>query len=46
MLVVFEVKRASETERQTVTELVGYKQELRNMLPFLATRRSLRGSRS
>ncbi|RXT71129.1 hypothetical protein [Pseudomonas syringae] len=35
MLVVFEVKRASETERQTVTELAGYEQELRNMLPFL-----------
>lgn len=34
-LVVFEVKRASETERQTVTELAGYEQELRNMLPFL-----------
>ncbi|NWA41100.1 hypothetical protein HX871_18810 [Pseudomonas reactans] len=34
-LVVFEVKRASETERQTVTELVGYEQELRNLLPFL-----------
>ncbi|MCK9744739.1 hypothetical protein [Pseudomonas syringae] len=34
-LVVFEVKRASETERQTVTELSGYEQELRNMLPFL-----------
>lgn len=35
-LVVFEVKRASETERQTVTELAGYEQELRNMLPFWA----------
>lgn len=34
-LVVFEVKRASETERQTVTELAGYEQELRNMFPFL-----------
>lgn len=34
-LVVFEVKRASATERQTVTELAGYEQELRNMLPFL-----------
>ncbi|MDM9599676.1 hypothetical protein QTN23_09250 [Pseudomonas shirazica] len=34
-LVVFEVKRASETERQTVTELAGYEQELRNMMPFL-----------
>lgn len=34
-LVVFEVKRASETERQTVTELAGYEQELRNLLPFL-----------
>lgn len=34
-LIVFEVKRASETERQTVTELAGYEQELRNMLPFL-----------
>lgn len=34
-LVVFEVKRASDTERQTVTELAGYEQELRNMLPFL-----------
>lgn len=34
-LVVFEVKRAESTERQTVTELAGYEQELRNMLPFL-----------
>lgn len=34
-LLVFEVKRASETERQTVTELAGYEQELRNLLPFL-----------
>ncbi|WP_017911280.1 hypothetical protein [Xanthomonas sp. SHU 166] len=36
-LVVFEVKRASETERQTVTELAGYEQELRNVAPFLGT---------
>lgn len=34
-LVVFEVKRANDTERQTITELSGYEQELRNMLPFL-----------
>jgi hypothetical protein len=34
-LIVFEVKRATDTERQTVTELAGYEQELRNMLPFL-----------
>lgn len=37
MLVVFEVKRAGETERQTVTELAGYEQELRNLLPFLGS---------
>lgn len=36
-LIVFEVKRASATERQTVTELAGYEQELRNMLPFLGS---------
>lgn len=34
-LIVFEVKRAKDTERQTVTELAGYEQELRNLLPFL-----------
>jgi hypothetical protein len=36
-LVVFEVKRAKDTERQTVTELAGYEQELRNLLPFLGS---------
>ncbi|VFR84741.1 hypothetical protein ISE1_3683 [plant metagenome] len=36
-LVVFEVKRATDTERQTVTELAGYEQELRNAAPFLGT---------
>lgn len=34
-LVVFEVKRETFTERQTITELAGYEQELRNVLPFL-----------
>lgn len=34
-LVVFEVKRNKLTERQAVTELAGYEQELRNTLPFL-----------
>ncbi|EMX8445578.1 TPA: hypothetical protein ACKP9T_001578 [Pseudomonas aeruginosa] len=34
-LVVFEIKRAAEAERQTVTELGGYEQELRNLLPFV-----------
>ncbi len=34
-LVVFEVKRDKLTERQAVTELAGYEQELRNTLPFL-----------
>lgn len=33
--VVFEVKRDKLTERQAVTELAGYEQELRNALPFL-----------
>ncbi len=36
-LVVFEVKRTRDTERQTVTELAGYEQELRNAAPFLGT---------
>ncbi|WP_256776792.1 MULTISPECIES: hypothetical protein [unclassified Stenotrophomonas] len=36
-MVVFEVKRAAETERQTVTELAGYEQELRNAAPFLGS---------
>lgn len=36
-LVVFEVKRAKDTERQTVTELSGYEQELRNLFPFLGS---------
>ncbi|MDF3838549.1 hypothetical protein P3W85_37290 [Cupriavidus basilensis] len=34
-LVVFEVKRETFTERQTITELAGYEHELRNALPFL-----------
>lgn len=34
-LVVFEVKRETFTERQTITELAGYEHELRNVLPFL-----------
>jgi hypothetical protein len=34
-LVVFEVKRDKLTERQAITELAGYEQELRNALPFL-----------
>lgn len=33
--VVFEVKRDKLTERQAVTELAGYEQELRNALPFI-----------
>lgn len=33
---VFEVKRDKLTERQAVTELAGYEQELRNALPFLS----------
>lgn len=36
-LVVFEVKRDKLTERQAVTELAGYEQELRNALPFLGS---------
>lgn len=34
-LVVFEIKRDKLTERQAITELAGYEQELRNALPFL-----------
>ena len=33
--VVFEVKRDKLTERQALTELAGYEQELRNALPFI-----------
>lgn len=36
-LVVFEIKRDKLTERQAVTELAGYEQELRNALPFLGS---------
>ncbi|MCU4436092.1 hypothetical protein KTH93_11495 [Acinetobacter bereziniae] len=32
--VIFEIKRDSLTERQAITELAGYEQELRNILPF------------
>ncbi len=35
-LVVIELKRDRQTERQTVTELLGYEQELKNHLPFLS----------
>lgn len=34
-LIVFEIKRDKLTERQAITELAGYEQELRNALPFL-----------
>lgn len=34
-LIVFELKRDSATERQAVTELMGYEQELKNIFPFL-----------
>lgn len=34
-LVVFEIKRDKLTERQAITELAGYEQELRNALPLL-----------
>ncbi len=34
-LIVFEIKRNKLTERQAITELAGYEQELRNALPFL-----------
>lgn len=32
--VIFEIKRDGLTERQAITELAGYEQELRNILPF------------
>lgn len=35
-VVVFEIKRARATARETVTELLAYEQELRNHLPFAA----------
>jgi hypothetical protein len=35
-VVVFEIKRARATARETVTELLGYEQEIRNHLPFAA----------
>ncbi|CAB3759090.1 hypothetical protein [Paraburkholderia solisilvae] len=34
-LIVFEIKRDKLTERQAITELAGYEQELRNAFPFL-----------
>lgn len=35
-VVVFEIKRAKATARETITELLAYEQELRNHLPFSA----------
>lgn len=35
-VVVFEIKRARATARETITELLAYEQELRNHLPFAA----------
>lgn len=35
-VVVFEIKRARATARETITELLAYEQELRNHLPFSA----------
>ncbi len=35
-VVVFEIKRARATARETVTELLAYEQEVRNHLPFAA----------
>lgn len=36
VVVVFEVKRETATERQAITELMGYEHELQNHFPFLA----------
>ncbi|HEX8702403.1 MAG TPA: hypothetical protein VF815_26455, partial [Myxococcaceae bacterium] len=35
-IVLVEIKRSEKTERETVTELLGYEQEIRNQLPFIA----------
>lgn len=35
-LVIFELKKASQTGRQAVTELLAYEQEVKNLLPLLS----------
>lgn len=35
-MLLFEIKRSSKTERETLTELLAYEQEIKNHLPFLS----------
>ncbi|HCA5183008.1 TPA: hypothetical protein MW242_002632 [Acinetobacter baumannii] len=41
VFVVFEVKRDKLTERQALTEIYAYEQEIRNMFPFIGNREIL-----
>lgn len=38
VFVIFEIKRDKQTERQALTELYAYEQEIRNILPFIGNR--------
>ncbi len=38
IFVIFEIKRDNLTERQALTELYAYEQEIRNILPFIGNR--------
>lgn len=36
-IVIFEIKKSTQTERQALTELLAYEHEIKNLLPFLST---------
>lgn len=36
-IVIFEIKKSTQTERQALTELLAYEHEVKNLLPFLST---------
>lgn len=36
-IVIFEIKKSTQTERQALTELLAYEHEIKNILPFLST---------
>lgn len=36
-IVIFEIKKSTQTERQALTELIAYEHEIKNTLPFLST---------
>ncbi|WP_460105980.1 hypothetical protein [Pseudomonas sp. S3_H06] len=36
-IIIFEIKKSTQTERQALTELLAYEHEIKNLLPFLSS---------